>query len=82
MVKQWEGYAEDSMGIIVRYIKGAQLPDYVFDGEQRPSASVPSSKAFKRTKTGKVCIIPSSNFFFISQSCELQYCLSGVTRAS
>jgi len=53
MVKQWEGYAEDSMGIIVRYIKGAQLPDYVFDGEQRPSASVPSSKAFKRTKTGK-----------------------------
>lgn len=53
MVKQWEGYAEDSMGIIVRYIKGAQLPDYVFEGEQRPSASVPSSKAFKRTKTGK-----------------------------
>ncbi|KAI9610044.1 hypothetical protein H4Q26_007038 [Puccinia striiformis f. sp. tritici PST-130] len=54
MVKQWEGYAEDSMGIIVRYIKGAaQLPDYVFDGEQRPSASVPSSKALKRTKTGK-----------------------------
>ncbi|MBW0463086.1 hypothetical protein O181_002801 [Austropuccinia psidii MF-1] len=53
MVKQWEGYSDDSMGIIVRYIRGTQLPDYVFDGEQRPLASVPSSKSLKRTKTGK-----------------------------
>ncbi|WFD42147.1 polynucleotide adenylyltransferase [Malassezia psittaci] len=35
-VKQWEQFDETAMGIVVRHIKGADLPDYVFDGDTRP----------------------------------------------
>lgn len=35
-VKQWEQFDESAMGIVVRHIKGTNLPDYVFDGDPRP----------------------------------------------
>ena len=35
-VKQWEQFDETAMGIVVRHIKGTNLPDYVFDGDPRP----------------------------------------------
>ncbi|KAG0702422.1 Poly(A) polymerase [Suillus ampliporus] len=48
LVKMWEKYDEDSMGIVVRNIKSSALPDYVFDeGERQPK------QALKRPKTGK-----------------------------
>ncbi|KAG6866128.1 hypothetical protein C0991_008436 [Blastosporella zonata] len=36
MVKQWEGFDESKMGIVVRHIKSSGLPDNVFDVGQRP----------------------------------------------
>ncbi|KAG0146225.1 hypothetical protein CROQUDRAFT_657713 [Cronartium quercuum f. sp. fusiforme G11] len=54
MVKQWEGFCEDKMSIVVRHFKSSQLPDYVFEGAPRPPVAPPKSKAAKRTKTGKV----------------------------
>ncbi|KAG2129001.1 Poly(A) polymerase [Suillus clintonianus] len=48
LVKMWEKYDEDTMGIVVRNIKSSALPDYVFDeGERQPK------QALKRPKTGK-----------------------------
>ncbi|KAG1735694.1 poly-A polymerase [Suillus paluster] len=48
LVKMWEKYDEDSMGIVVRNIKSSALPDYVFDeGERQPK------QVLKRPKTGK-----------------------------
>ena len=35
-MKQWEQFDETAMGIVVRHIKGTNLPDYVFDGDPRP----------------------------------------------
>ncbi|GJE84860.1 poly-A polymerase [Phanerochaete sordida] len=47
-VKMWEKFDESLMGIIVRHIKSAALPDYVFDeGERQPRS------ALKRPKTAK-----------------------------
>lgn len=48
LVKQWEQYDETSMGIVVRHIKCSQLPQYVFDGDERPPP-----KQLKRSKNGK-----------------------------
>lgn len=48
MVKQWEQFDDSSMGIVVRHIKCSQLPDYVFDGDEKPAA-----KPLKRSKNGK-----------------------------
>lgn len=45
-VKQWDQFDESAMGIIVRHIKGSNLPDYVFDGDARPRKA-----ASKRTKS-------------------------------
>ncbi|KIY51688.1 Poly(A) polymerase [Fistulina hepatica ATCC 64428] len=37
MVKLWDSYDEQTMGIVVRHIKSSTLPDYVFDlGERQP----------------------------------------------
>ncbi|KAH8096719.1 polymerase [Cristinia sonorae] len=48
LVRMWEKYDESGMGIVVRHIKSASLPDYVFDeGERQPRS------AQKRPKTGK-----------------------------
>lgn len=48
LVKMWEKYDEDTMGIVVRNIKSSALPDYVFDeGERQPK------QALKRPKTSK-----------------------------
>ncbi|KAG1763157.1 Poly(A) polymerase central domain-containing protein [Suillus occidentalis] len=48
LVKMWEKYDEDTMGIVVRNIKSSALPDYVFDeGERQPK------QVLKRPKTGK-----------------------------
>ncbi|EGO02397.1 hypothetical protein SERLA73DRAFT_120990 [Serpula lacrymans var. lacrymans S7.3] len=48
LVKMWEKYDEPTMGIVVRHIKSAALPDYVFDeGERQPR------QALKRPKTAK-----------------------------
>ncbi|KAG2135712.1 Poly(A) polymerase [Suillus bovinus] len=48
LVKMWEKYDEDTMGIVVRNIKSSALPNYVFDeGERQPK------QALKRPKTSK-----------------------------
>ncbi|CAO1634346.1 unnamed protein product [Parajaminaea phylloscopi] len=49
LVKQWEQYDESSMGIVVRHIKCSQLPQYVFDGDERPPP-----KQLKRHKKNNV----------------------------
>ncbi|PKI83132.1 Pap1p [Malassezia vespertilionis] len=46
-VKQWDQFDEAAMGIVVRHIKGSDLPDYVFDGASRKA---PSKRAGKRAK--------------------------------
>ncbi|KAJ1308456.1 hypothetical protein OPQ81_004160 [Rhizoctonia solani] len=48
-VKQWEQYHEETHGIVVRHIRGASLPDYVFDGGVRPVVT----KSLKRPKSTK-----------------------------
>lgn len=48
MVKQWEQFDDSSMGIVVRHIKCSQLPEYVFEGDEKPVA-----KPLKRAKNGK-----------------------------
>lgn len=45
MVKVWDHYDENKMGLFVRYIKNASLPDYVLD-QDRP-------RSVKRPKTEK-----------------------------
>ena len=45
LAKMWEPFDATTMGIIVRYIKSAALPDYVFEGLEKPP---PASRALKR----------------------------------
>lgn len=45
LAKMWEPFDLTTMGIIVRYIKSAALPDYVFEGLEKPP---PASRALKR----------------------------------
>ncbi|KAI0353126.1 poly-A polymerase [Trametes cingulata] len=46
LVKMWEKFDENKMGIVVRHIRSSALPDYVFDeGERQPR------QAQKRPKT-------------------------------
>ncbi|PCH40954.1 polymerase [Wolfiporia cocos MD-104 SS10] len=47
LVKMWEKYEEDRMGIVVRHIKHTALPDYVFEGSER------QPRPLKRPKNGK-----------------------------
>ncbi|KAF8514857.1 polymerase, partial [Hysterangium stoloniferum] len=48
MVKMWDHYEEDKMGIIVRHIKSTLLPDYLFEQDDRQAKG-----GLKRTKSGK-----------------------------
>jgi len=48
MVKLWEKYDEDTMGIVVRHIKSSALPDYVFGkGERQPRSAQKRPKGSK-----------------------------------
>jgi len=40
LVKVWEHFNEETMGIVVRHIKSSGLPDYVFDPGERPQKLV------------------------------------------
>ncbi|TCD67511.1 polynucleotide adenylyltransferase [Steccherinum ochraceum] len=54
LVRMWEKYDESSMGIVVRHMKSASLPDYVFDTGERQSRSSqkrPKPKGTKSTNT-------------------------------
>ncbi|KAI0797078.1 poly-A polymerase [Abortiporus biennis] len=51
LVKMWEKFDEQTMGIVVRHIKSSGLPDYVFDeGERQPRSA---QKRPKPKGTGK-----------------------------
>ncbi|KAI6127418.1 Poly(A) polymerase central domain-containing protein [Pisolithus croceorrhizus] len=49
LVKMWEKYDEDTMGIYVRYMKSSGLPEYVFDLAERQQKRPP-----KRPLTSRV----------------------------
>ncbi|KAF8530899.1 poly-A polymerase [Gautieria morchelliformis] len=49
MVKMWDHFDDDRMGIVVRHIKSTVLPDYLFENDDRQPRA-----ALKRTKSGKV----------------------------
>ncbi|ORY69322.1 Nucleotidyltransferase, class I, C-terminal-like protein [Leucosporidium creatinivorum] len=48
LVKMWDKYEPETMGVIVRYIKSTALPAYVHEGKE-PEA--PKVSGLKRTKT-------------------------------
>lgn len=51
MVKLWESFVAKDMGIVVRHIKSAALPDYVFDkGERQPKQALKRPKGSKTTE--------------------------------
>jgi len=51
MVKLWESFIPKDMGIVVRHIKSAALPDYVFDkGERQPKQALKRPKGSKTTE--------------------------------
>ncbi|KAL4076329.1 poly-A polymerase [Scleroderma citrinum] len=46
LVKMWEKYDENTMGIVVRHIKSASLPEYVLDeSERQPKPSLKRPKS-------------------------------------
>ncbi|CDO73813.1 hypothetical protein BN946_scf185015.g142 [Trametes cinnabarina] len=52
LVKMWEKFDENKMGIVVRHIRSSALPDYVFDeGERQPRMAQkrPKTKATDRS---------------------------------
>lgn len=55
LVKMWEKYDEDTMGISVRYMKSSGLPEYVFDAAERQPKRPP-----KRPLTSRASGKPSS----------------------
>lgn len=49
MVKMWDSFEEQNMGIVVRHIKSTALPEYLFEGDERQPRG-----GLKRTKSGKI----------------------------
>ncbi|GAA5878168.1 hypothetical protein JCM3774_004317 [Rhodotorula dairenensis] len=50
LVKLWDNYDAETMGVIVRYIKSSALPPYVFAGRE---PELPKTGGVKRAKTKK-----------------------------
>jgi len=54
LVKSWDKYDENSMGIVVQYIKSTNLPDEVFEEGEHPKVKVK-----KRTKSSRNRSVPN-----------------------
>ncbi|RKP37616.1 poly-A polymerase [Dimargaris cristalligena] len=50
LVKMWPSFEDAHMGIVVKYIKNAALPNDVFDGEPRPVLVIDDHKQLGATK--------------------------------
>lgn len=48
LVRSWDKFEAETMGIVVRYQKAAQLPDYVYEGLEKPPT--PAKGNLKRAK--------------------------------
>jgi len=54
LVKSWDKYDENSMGIVVQYIKSTNLPDEVFEEGEHPK-----TKVKKRSKSSRNRSVPN-----------------------
>ncbi|KAK4698596.1 poly(A) polymerase, partial [Phenoliferia sp. Uapishka_3] len=63
LVKMWDKYDPNSMGVMVRYMKAGGLPTYVHDGRQIPIPHPEPSKTggTKRSKNNKQAALNTTN---------------------
>jgi len=53
MVKSWDKYDENSMGIVVQYIKSTNLPDEVFEEGEHPKVKVKKRSKSSRNRSAQ-----------------------------